>query len=70
MICVPPLGKLAQRVGAVADALPLAPTLRSTIRLGRSASTTSMSTVSVVPAALTCTRALDPTPRSGPEYSQ
>ena len=29
-----------------------------------------MSTVSVVPAALTCTRALEPIPRSGPEYSQ
>jgi hypothetical protein len=43
--------------------------LRSTIVAGGSAEITSMSIVSVRPPALTLTRALEPIPRSGPEYS-
>src|SRR4051812_19397823 len=40
------------------------------MRSGAWASTTSMSIVSERPSALTCTRALEPTPRAGPESSQ
>jgi hypothetical protein len=43
---------------------------RSTIVAGRSADTTSISTVSVRPPALTVTVAFEPTPRSGPAYLQ
>src|SRR5258705_497935 len=44
--------------------------LRSTMRLGDSASMTSMSTTSATPNARTWTRALAPTPRSGPDSVQ
>ena len=49
---------------------PRALTLRSTIVFGRSAAMTSISTVSLRPPAVAVTLALEPIPRSGPEYSQ
>ena len=59
-----------ERVGAGGDAASARADVVLDDRVGGSAAMTSMSTVSVRPAALTLTRALDPTPRAGPEYSQ
>jgi len=63
-------GQLLERVFPVPTRRPPAPTFCSTIVFGRSAATTSISTGSLRPAALTVTLALEPIPRSGPEYSQ